>query len=189
MPAIMPMSRVDRATVAPALRDALAADLGIPSTDLADDANLLELGFDSLRLMAWLNRLRGQGARMTLRQLFADPTPAGWARLIDHAAAAPSGTAQRTGWSTMRDGSPFPLTPVQHAYLVGRGDEQTLGGVGCHLYQEFDGQGLTPAMLERAAGMLVSRHPMLTVAFRADGHQQWLPPPGSHGLRSTTCVT
>ncbi len=32
---------------------------------------------------------------------------------------------------------PFPLTPVQHAYLTGRMPGQTLGGVGCHLYQEF----------------------------------------------------
>lgn len=182
------MPGADSATVAPALRGALAADLGIPATDLTDDANLLELGFDSLRLMAWLNRLRGQGGRMTLRQLFADPTPAGWARLIGTTAVAvPCNAAAPASWPVMRDGIPFPLTPVQHAYLVGRGDEQTLGG----LYQEFDGHGLTSATLERAVETLVARHPMLSVAFQADGHQHWRRPGGQpwvhvHDLRDLT---
>ncbi|WP_009917057.1 condensation domain-containing protein, partial [Burkholderia humptydooensis] len=76
-------------------------------------------------------------------------------------------------WPTMRDGEPFALTPVQHAYLVGRAAQQPLGGVGCHLYQEFDGAGLTPDRLESAVRALIARHPMLSVAFRADGRQQW----------------
>ncbi len=77
----------------------------------------------------------------------------------------------------MRDGVPFELTPVQHAYLVGRSPQQTLGGVGCHLYQEFDGTGLTADALERAVDTLLARHPMLQVAFLPDGRQQWLERP------------
>ncbi len=170
------MSRTDPAVTEASLRELLAADLGMSASELADDANLLELGFDSLRLMAWLNRLRAKGGRMTLRQLFAHPTPGGWGRLLDGAPAAAEPLAERERWPVMRDGTRFALTPVQHAYLVGRGSEQTLGGVGCHLYQEFDGQGLTAAMLEGAVDRLLSRHPMLTAVFHADGHQQWSPP-------------
>ncbi|UUE98165.1 AMP-binding protein [Xanthomonas hortorum pv. pelargonii] len=76
-------------------------------------------------------------------------------------------------WPQMRDGEAFELTPVQHAYLVGRSPQQTLGGVGCHLYQEFDGPGLSSRALESAVQALIQRHPMLRVHFRSDGLQQY----------------
>ena len=34
---------------------------------------------------------------------------------------------------------PFPLTDVQSAYLIGREQDQVLGGVGCHAYFEIIG--------------------------------------------------
>ena len=37
---------------------------------------------------------------------------------------------------------PFPPTEVQRAYLVGRSDRFTLGGVGCHFYTELDGDDI-----------------------------------------------
>lgn len=52
---------------------------------------------------------------------------------------------------------------------------QTLGGVGCHLYQEFEGHCLTASQLEQAITTLLQRHPMLHIAFRPDGQQVWLP--------------
>eukprot|EP01037_Dinobryon_pediforme_P031381 gene31381-35844_t len=73
----------------------------------------------------------------------------------------------------MTDGQAFALTPVQHAYLVGRTPQQSLGGVACHLYQEFDGDGLTPHIVEAAIYTLIARHPMLSVRFSADAQQQW----------------
>ena len=76
----------------------------------------------------------------------------------------------------------FPLTPVQHAYLTGRMPGQTLGGVGCHLYQEFAGHYLTAPKLEQAITILLQRHPMLHIAFRADGQQVWLPQPYWNGV-------
>ncbi len=77
---------------------------------------------------------------------------------------------------------PFPLTPVQHAYLTGRMPGQTLGGVGCHLYQEFEGHCLTASQLEQAITTLLQRHPMLHIAFRPDGQQVWLPQPYWNGV-------
>ncbi|KVN06631.1 MULTISPECIES: non-ribosomal peptide synthetase [unclassified Burkholderia] len=156
------------------LRGELAADLSVDPEQLDADANLLQLGLDSMRLMAWLNRLRARGHTLTLRELYREPTLAGWLALMRR---SPARVAERPAapqaWPTMRDGEPFALTPVQHAYLVGRAAQQPLGGVGCHLYQEFDGAGLTPDRLESAVRALIARHPMLSVAFRADGRQQW----------------
>ena len=165
------------------LRDALAADLRVSAAQLDDDASLLQLGLDSMRLMGWLNRMRAAGYTLTLRELYGEPTLAGWRKLIRRAPArAPAGTAPARVWPTMRDGAAFDLTPVQHAYLVGRSPQQALGGVGCHLYQEFDGAGLTAPILESAVRALVARHPMLGVRFSADGRQQWRPQPDWPGV-------
>ncbi len=166
-----------------ALRNEIAADLGVACTRLDEHANLLQLGMDSMRLMAWLNRLRKRGHEVTLRELYDEPTLAGWVELLRR-----KGTIDRerhsepVAWPVMRGGEAFELTPVQHAYLVGRSPRQTLGGVGCHLYQEFDGSGLSAETLESAIHTLIARHPMLSVAFRGDGFQQYLESPYWSGL-------
>lgn len=176
------------------LREEIAADLGMPAEQLDADANLLKWGMDSMRLMAWMHRLRKRGYRIKLRDLYQQPTLHGWCRLLDDgpiAASVPqaalpeptdSAAPDSVAWPTMADGHPFDLTPVQHAYLVGRAPHQTLGGVGCHLYQEFDGQGLDADTLEQAIGVLVERHPMLTVTFLGDGRQQRRPGTRWRGL-------
>ena len=79
-------------------------------------------------------------------------------------------------YPNMKDGQPFPMTPVQHAYYVGRSPNQPLGGNGCHLYQEFEADKLEPDHLEQALNTLIERHPMLSVAFQNDGMQRWLSP-------------
>ncbi|CAE6702258.1 D-alanine--D-alanyl carrier protein ligase [Xanthomonas arboricola pv. corylina] len=173
----------------------LAADLGIPAAHLDAHASLIQLGMDSMHLMAWLNRLRQRGHKVTLRELYAEPTSAGWSRLLRHkTAAAHAPTAAPSAWPQMRDGEAFELTPVQHAYLVGRSPQQTLGGVGCHLYQEFDGAGLCNQTLESAVQALIQRHPMLCVRFRSDGLQQYdaqsrWPGLAIHDLRAMDAAT
>ncbi|TYZ55448.1 hypothetical protein C2I33_07725 [Ralstonia solanacearum] len=56
------------------LRAALAADLRVSPEQLGADSNLLELGLDSMRLMACLNRLRSCGYTLTMRELYREPT-------------------------------------------------------------------------------------------------------------------
>lgn len=156
-----------------ALAEALAGQLRLPVEQLPPDANLLRLGLDSMHLMAWLNRLRRQGFNVTLSQLYEQPTLQGWCALLQAPAPAPEATPAAHPLPRMRDGQPFALTAVQHAYFVGRSSEQPLGGVGCHLYQEFDGHGLTAQALEPAIEQLIERHPMLKTRFLANGSQQW----------------
>ena len=73
---------------------------------------------------------------------------------------------------------------MQHAYWIGRSDEQELGGVAAHLYVEFerdvefDGGNVDPGGLERAVSDLVAAHPMLRTRFLPDGTQQTMPQPG-----------
>ena len=72
--------------------------------------------------------------------------------------------------------APFPLTPIQQAYWVGRGNAESfeLGGVSAHVYFELDGQGLEIARLEWAWNVLIHRHPMLRAVVDADGMQRIL---------------
>src|SRR6218665_105360 len=75
----------------PTLRDELAADLDIPVAQLDEHTSLIQLGMDSMHLMAWLNRLRQRGHEVTLRQLYGEPTPAGWSRLLQQKAGGGGG--------------------------------------------------------------------------------------------------
>ncbi len=76
------------------------------------------------------------------------------------------------------EAAPFPLATMQHAYWIGRSDEQELGGVAAHLYVEFDGGPIDPTRLKAAVSQLVAAHPMLRTRFLPDGTQQTMPEPG-----------
>ncbi|MCC6776909.1 MAG: amino acid adenylation domain-containing protein [Hyphomicrobiales bacterium] len=69
---------------------------------------------------------------------------------------------------------PFPLTEVQRAYWLGRGDYFELGNIGCHLYIELTRPGLEHDRLEAAWRRLIARHDMLRAIIRDDGRQQVL---------------
>ncbi|MGH8357135.1 MAG: condensation domain-containing protein, partial [Pseudomonas sp.] len=70
---------------------------------------------------------------------------------------------------------PFPLTDVQAAYLMGRTQAFSYGGVACHGYLEFELRELDPARLEQAWNHLIARHDMLQAVVLEDGYQQILP--------------
>ncbi|WP_324194345.1 non-ribosomal peptide synthetase [Nocardia blacklockiae] len=67
---------------------------------------------------------------------------------------------------------PFPLTPVQQAYLVGRDPTYPFGGVACASYLEIRYDDIEPASVERAWNALVRRHDMLRATVHPDGHQR-----------------
>src|ERR671924_721059 len=70
---------------------------------------------------------------------------------------------------------PFPLTDVQSAYLLGRRDVFSYGGVACHGYGELAFDDLDLARMETAWQGLVDRHDMLRATIEPDGSQRVLP--------------
>ena len=163
------------------LREAVAMALGTEPATIADDDDLLHLGLDSVRMMALASRWRQTGLELKFSELAARPTLAAWwelaaARLGNGNGA---GAAQANGSAepppVVDESAPFELAPMQHAYWVGRGPGQTLGGVGAHFYAEFDDVGIEPEGLEQAVRALVARHGMLRARFLDDGRQQILP--------------
>lgn len=68
---------------------------------------------------------------------------------------------------------PFPLTPLQEAYWVGRDTPFEAGRHATHSYMELE-TDLPPEALERAWRAMVDRHGMLRAVFTSDGRQRIL---------------
>ena len=160
------------------LRTLLATALDVDPSEVAADDDLVGLGIDSVTTMSLVGAWRLAGSQVTYNDLAAHPTPAGWWSVLselseqDTAADAEPAAA---GETAVDPTAPHPLTPVQHAYWIGRTEGHVLGGVGCHAYFEFDGPGADPQRLERAVRALIDRHGMLRAVVRDDGQQQILP--------------
>ncbi|MET9763700.1 amino acid adenylation domain-containing protein [Streptomyces sp. NPDC006372] len=177
-----------------ALRREVSGLLGIEVTEADDDINLFELGLQSLEMMRLANRLSRAGSEVTFAQLSDEPRLSAWFELITPGAGAeplPQSPSDAEAEHEVRADQPAPLTPVQQAYLIGRADDQPLGGVSCHAYLEFDGQQVDPQCLEDAVRALIERHPMLRVSFADDATQHVMPEspwPGVtvHDLRERT---
>jgi pyochelin synthetase len=89
--------------------------------------------------------------------------------------------------------APFPLTDVQAAYLVGRGDIYEFGGVGCHVYMELTMPVIEKTRLEKAWHSLINRHDMLRAVVYPKGYQQvlsdiTLPPIKTQDLRGVSPI-
>jgi mycobactin phenyloxazoline synthetase len=160
------------------IRATIAAQLGSPLTDIADHDDLIRVGLNSIRMMALAGSWRKQGADVTFAELAASPTIESWYGLLsaNEVRGAAEPVADRLTEPVFED-APFPLATMQHAYWIGRSDEQELGGVAAHLYVEFDGGTVDPGRLENAVSDLVNAHPMLRTRFLPDGTQQTMPAP------------
>lgn len=158
------------------IKATIAAQLGCPAEDVADHDDLIQLGLNSIRMMAMAGGWRKRGAAVTFAELAAHPTVDSWHALLSGQSADPAPPVQAE--PALVDDAPFPLAPMQHAYWIGRSDEQELGGVAAHLYVEFDGSAIDPVRLKRAVDDLVATHPMLRTRFLPDGTQQTMQRPG-----------
>ena len=172
------------------LRRAVSALLDSGQGGLDDGQDLLLLGLDSIRIMSLIGTLRATGVRIRFDELVQTPTLAAWWALIEGRSTAEPRTSPGTAPEqskvapgTLDPAAPFELTPVQHAYWIGREDHQELGGVGCQFFAEFDGQGVQPARLEQAVRGLEQRHGMLRARFLEDGTQRVDPQGAWAGLR------
>lgn len=160
------------------IRSLIAAQLGCPETDVADDDDLIQLGLNSICMMALAGRWRKRGADITFAALAASPTVESWHDLLSVHGAGTAAESEAPDADPVLDDAPFPLAAMQHAYWIGRSDEQELGGVAAHLYVEFEGGSIDPVRLQQAVSELVDAHPMLRTRFLPDGTQQTMPKPG-----------
>jgi amino acid adenylation domain-containing protein len=66
---------------------------------------------------------------------------------------------------------PFPLSPIQQAYWVGKNNQLSLGNIGAHFYIELATHYIDVAAYNIAVNILIQRHPMLRAIVNDDGQQ------------------
>ncbi|MEI9994244.1 MAG: amino acid adenylation domain-containing protein [Rhizomicrobium sp.] len=151
------------------VRGIVADVLGLDT--VPDALDFVSLGGDSVAAAQVVGRARGHGIVIAPRDLFD--------RSLAELLAQLSGSVRERQWPELRPEptawhEPFPLTPVQEAYWVGRQTGQELGGVGTHGYLEFEFEALDLPRLEEALNLLISRHDMLRAVIQDDGMQRVL---------------
>jgi amino acid adenylation domain-containing protein len=143
--------------------------------------NFFELGGDSLKAIGLSSEI-GKKCNITipLAEIFNRPTIAGLAVYMkaEPRSGQPFHTpGEKEPAVSVKQGDkenhlkPFPLTPLQEAYLVGRDSQFEMGGVSTHIYKELK-TSFEIQRINRAFNRIISRHSMLRTIIQADGRQQ-----------------
>ncbi|WP_233621494.1 non-ribosomal peptide synthetase [Amycolatopsis sp. WAC 04182] len=142
--------------------------------EVGREHDFFALGGDSLLATRLIGRLRSDGLTgVSLSALFGAPTLAAFAAALElDQSIVDSGVLVADPENRHE---PFPPTPVQRAYWLGRDSGFTLGGTGCHFYREYDVEALDVSRLEVALNKLIRRHEMLRAVFDEQGDQRILP--------------
>jgi amino acid adenylation domain-containing protein len=161
----------------------------------APDRPLRDCGLDSLaaaRLRLELEQQFGVLVPMTaLSRCQGTAAVTAMVKDGDHDRARP-GTAGTSASSRPRPDAqarftPFELTAIQQAYLVGKDPDFTRDPIGCHLYREFEVADADPDRLRAAWERVIAEQDMLRTVFTEDGSQRVLselptwPLPVHHG--------
>ncbi len=149
--------------------------LGVKQVGIFD--NFFELGGHSLLATLLIFRIREEfGKDLSLRALFESPTIAGLAAHLSTslAKAVRCDTLPTVKPAPAERYEAFPLTEVQQAYWIGRGNSFQMGNVACHTYMEIDAQDLNVPVLESALQLVIQRHDMMRAIILPDGTQKVL---------------
>ncbi|WFD11845.1 non-ribosomal peptide synthetase [Tepidibacter hydrothermalis] len=150
--------------------------------EVEEDKNLIEQGMSSIQIMQLSTKLRQFGLDVPFSKMISKPLLKEWNELIDNAKFRKNKkdgfTQQESKKIDLRQSDKsFDLTDVQQAYWIGREQGQPLGGVGCHAYLEFDGEGVDSERLKIAWNVIQKYHPMLRAKFLDDGKQMIMKEP------------
>ncbi len=182
IPVLSEEERHDVDAVAAWLTVRIASQLRLDDpAGLSAQRDLMQLGLDSLLFLELSSDIeRRLGIRLDAERAYRDLTVAGLSRLIVESASSVQ-AVQATTEVLCHDADgrhhPFPLTPIQHAYWMGRTELIEYGGVACHVLFEWDKRHAEFDLerFERAWNALVRRHDMLRMVVDADGRQRILP--------------
>lgn len=150
------------------------------ATPLSPTQDLLQLGLDSLLFLELRSDIERQlGVRLDSVRAYEDLSIAGLAALIVAAASTPLAVspALQLSHDAGQRYAPFPLTPIQHAYWLGRTSLIDYGGVACHVLFEWDLRhaAFDLSRFEAAWNRLIAHHDMLRMVIDSDGCQRILP--------------
>lgn len=146
--------------------------------------NLVNLGIQSLDIMELASLLRREGLKIKFSQLIEHPTLNHWIETIKCIKIKKSNRDSKKE-NIKIDNGEFELTDVQRAYLIGREDDQELGGIGCHAYFEFSGKNIDTDRLNDSWYKVQMRHPMLRAVFTNGGKQWFMSRPYKENIEIT----
>ncbi|HBG7379501.1 TPA: non-ribosomal peptide synthetase [Clostridioides difficile] len=158
------------------IKKAIKEELNI-SIDIRD--NLIQKGLSSIQVMKISGGLRKLGFIIPFAKLMESPTIEKWEDLIEN---TPIKVNKKRLSKEENLYDEFPLTDIQYAYLIGREDNQVLGGIGCHAYLEIDGANIKVDKLKSSWNKLQYFNPMLRVKFNDNGTQQIMKVPFSEDI-------
>ena len=170
----------DETAVMAWLKKRIAVQLRLSDpASLHPNQDLLQLGMDSLLFLELSSDIQHYlGVRINAERAWQDLSPHGLTQLI---CSKPEATPAASQPEVLRHDAderyaPFPLTPIQHAYWLGRTHLIGYGGVACHVLFEWDKRHdeFDLAILEKAWNQLIARHDMLRMVVDADGQQRIL---------------
>ncbi|MCW8128216.1 non-ribosomal peptide synthetase [Microbulbifer halophilus] len=147
--------------------------LRVPRVGINDD--FFTLGGHSLLAVELVNRLRDHlGLQVNLESLLARPTVSG---LMQTLAERPDDeNAVNAQLPPIKPNpeeryTPFPLTPIQEAYWIGRSPGLELGNTPAFNYNEVHIGRCDPSVVRSAWKRIVGRHDMLRMRVDAEGRQ------------------
>jgi len=148
-------------------------------TEIDRTRTLVELGVDSLLLLELRSLIEKRiNQRLDARMIDTGKTINAIAQSLHasrHVEISPPATIHLQHDDDHRF-APFPLTPIQHAYWVGRTELIAYGGIACHILFEWDldRRQIDPDRFTAAWNALIRRHDMLRIVIEADGQQRVL---------------
>ncbi|MFJ4142891.1 polyketide synthase [Pseudomonas sp. NPDC089734] len=171
-------AQADRQALSQWLSASICRQLRLSSAP-ADHQDLMQLGLDSLLFLELSSNIQRQlGIRLDAEQAYRDLSIRGLSALLlaDAGKAPVASNDHQIVPDPASRFEPFPLTPIQHAYWLGRTDLIDYGGVACHVLFEWDKAyaDFDLTRFERAWNALIARHDMLRMVVDSDGRQRIL---------------
>ncbi|WP_282701392.1 amino acid adenylation domain-containing protein [Streptomyces sp. CC219B] len=162
--------------------ECVAEVLGVQSDSITPSAPLSALGLESFTAVRLRRRIRERtDADLPLTAFLDGATTEDIANRLAaqvRGDAPPDTNTPETTQSSPDDDAPFPLTPVQASYFVGREEGLPLGGVATFYYYEYDRVAEDPVAdlqcLEATWNRLIAHHPMLRMTVDERGQQRIL---------------
>lgn len=137
--------------------------------------NFFDVGGHSLLAMQIATKIQeATGRECTVRTLLDHPTIAELAVVLSQADQSREESLPVLVSKPEQRYEPFPLTPIQQTYLVGRQGIYDLGDIATQAYSEIDVHDIDPARANRAWQKLIQRHDMLRMVLTEDLQQRIL---------------
>ncbi len=157
--------------------------LGIDTSDISMQGDLLQMGMDSLIFLSLAQTISNDlHIKIVPHKLFENPTIEGLLKqfIEETQFEAPDDINNENHMAFLVESdpenryAPFGLTDIQHAYWIGRSGVTELGDVACHVYFEIATEQLDLDRYTVAWQRVIDRHDMLRAIILPDGHQQIL---------------